>query len=78
MSDVRQTFDRRISLGNILTVVAMLIAGVGTFYAQTVKMEALSGEIAVQAARLEAMEGETKRRRESIEEKWDRLLFERR
>ena len=75
---VKPTFEARISLGNVLTVIAMVVAGIAAFYSHSVRMETLAGEVAVLEARLNGMESETKRRLESIEQKLDTLLLERR
>ncbi|MEM6499646.1 MAG: hypothetical protein AAF709_23370 [Pseudomonadota bacterium] len=67
--------DMRISLGNILTATAMMLAGVGAFYNQKARTEEVHLEVMVLEARIQSMESETKRRLKSIEEKVDRLLF---
>jgi len=78
-------FDRRITLGNVLTMLAMLLAGVGAFYTQSVEIEAqrreltvaieeTRGRLMVQQVRIDFIDSDTKRRLGRIEDKLDQLL----
>lgn len=81
-------FDKRITLGNILTIIGMAVAGVGAFYTQKAEVAALRmethdsvaqlhSEIKVQGARVDYIQSDTQRRLGRIENKLDTLLGER-
>ncbi|WP_107495654.1 hypothetical protein [Thalassobius sp. I31.1] len=70
-------FDKRITLGNVLTLVAMLVAGLGAFYTQNSRIEQLGARLDVQDARISFIDNDTQRRLGRIENKLDQLLSER-
>jgi len=47
-------FDLKISLGNMLTIGAVVIGAVAAFYQQSVTIEALRGELRIEAGRLQS------------------------
>ncbi len=70
-------FDKRITLGNVLTMITMAVAGAGAYWSLAVEQATLRGDLKVQEMRLDSFDDDTKRRLQSIEGKLDRLLFER-
>lgn len=77
--------DKKITLGNVLTIAALVVSLSGAYYSQSLAIETLRSDmikhdsvierdVAVLREHVNSLEGDWSRRLERIEEKLDRLI----